>query len=404
MWRIAGFRSVKENIFKRSTIIGTMCLAACATLVSFPALAEDVPVEIPARHDGVEGPGPLKGIPATGTWLDRITLSGVIEVEAAYEKRDFADESLEDEDASDLSLATMELCIDAAVTEYVSGHILFHYEDDEDVSVDEAFVTLGGSDKFPLYLKAGKRDVPFGNFSSNMISDPLTLEVGETRETAVEIGIRQHGFYGALYAFNGDNDLEGKENHIDSFGAAAGYVYEKDSFSLDVGVGYINNIYDSDVLTDMTIARREEAEALGYSVSLKDQVPGMTAYAVMNAGPFRLIGEYVAMLEDPKFELSDVVPGTLASLGLGNTAKADGFKAWNVEIGYTFSLAGKETTAGMAYQGVTDGEEAFPERRIMGVVSMGILEHTTFSLEYLHDRFENDDKRNQVTAQLALEF
>lgn len=383
-------------------IKSALFLTVFVIVFSAPALAEEGTSTEGTVQAGVEGV--QKALSASPTWFDRITLSGAIEVEATYEDSDFADENLEDADASDLSLATAELGVDAALSKHLAGRILFLYEDDESVDVDEAVLTVSGGDDHPVYLRAGKLYVPFGRFDSNMISDPLTLEVGETRETAVEIGFRHGGLYGAVYAFNGDIDLEGEENHIDNFGASLGYACERDAFNLDVGMGYINNIHDSDGLTDMTLASREEAEGLGFSVSLRDYVPGLTAHAVLEAGPFTLIGEYVAMLDDTEVDLADITPGALASLGLGDRAEADGFTAWNMEAGYTFDLAGKETTLGVACQGVTDAEEGFPEKRIMGVVSMGILEYTTVSLEYLHDEFENDDSRDQVTAQLSLEF
>jgi hypothetical protein len=38
------------------------------------------------------------------------------------------------------------------------------------------------------------------------------------------------------------------------------------------------------------------------------------------------------------------------------------------------------------------------------VVSYGIFQHTTLAVEYLHGEFENDDERDAIVAQLAVEF
>lgn len=46
-------------------------------------------------------------------------------------------------------------------------------EDDNSVGIDEADITLGGTDDIPVYLKAGRLYVPFGNFETNMISETL---------------------------------------------------------------------------------------------------------------------------------------------------------------------------------------------------------------------------------------
>lgn len=118
---------------------------------------------------------------------DKVTLSGAIEVEAGYSS-DFADV-----DTSEISLATAELGIDAAINDWTTGHALFKWDDDE-LFVDEGFITLGGTDAVPVYLTAGLLYVPFGVYETNMISDPLTLEIGETQESAVQVGVDIKGF------------------------------------------------------------------------------------------------------------------------------------------------------------------------------------------------------------------
>ncbi len=68
--------------------------------------------------------------------------------------------------------------------------------------------------------------MPFGNFESNMISDPVTLTLAETREDVVQVGFgTEGGFYDSAYFFNGDTD-KSKDNvyssadndHIDNYG------------------------------------------------------------------------------------------------------------------------------------------------------------------------------------------
>lgn len=125
-------------------------------------------------------------------WSERIELSGLIEVEAGYVSIDPKEGDSSDE--SDIAVATVELGVDAEITKHVLGHVLFLYEDGEDISVDEATITLSGEDVIPAYLTAGEMYVPFGNFESHMISDPLTLEIAETREAAIQVGGQSGGF------------------------------------------------------------------------------------------------------------------------------------------------------------------------------------------------------------------
>jgi hypothetical protein len=97
---------------------------------------------------------------------ENVTLSGLVEVEA-FNASDF-----EDKDSSDITLATMQLGLDVQANDWISGHILFLYEEDltEPMDVDEASITLGGTDETPAFLSVGKMYLPFGVFDSNMIS------------------------------------------------------------------------------------------------------------------------------------------------------------------------------------------------------------------------------------------
>ena len=392
----------------KKTVCIIISICTVAVLTAFAAGAEEMSnyelmEQLKATQERLNQ---LKGEEAgCGHWPGRISLSGIIEVEAGYEKIDYGEAGVDSEDASDYSLATVELGVDANITEHVSGHVLFLYEDGEDILVDEGFILLDGFAGIPVYLKAGEMYLPFGNFESHMISDPLTLELAETRETAVEVGFDQNGLYGMVYAFNGDVDEDGEESHIDNFGATVGYATEQDAFTLDVGVGYINSILDSDGCTDAMDELREAAEEEdGFTFALADYVGGITVHAIAGMGPFTLIGEYVAAMEDPEFALSDVVPGSLAGLGLEDTYEIDKPAVWNMEAGYAFNWGGKESTVAIAYQGSENAEDIFPESRYIGSIGIGIFENTTLAFEYLHDTYENDDEADVVTAQLAIEF
>ena len=56
------------------------------------------------------------------------------------------------------------------------------------------------------------------------------------------------------------------------------------------------------------------------------------------------------------------------------------------------------------YEGSDDTNDFLPEAQLGGVVSYGLFENTSLALELLHGEFENNDERELLTAQLALEF
>ena len=377
------------------------CVLMGACLLAGPVYAEEMSnYELTERLRQLE-----EKLTGSDDWTRRITISGVIEAEYGYEKIDFDDPAADDEDGSDLSLATVEVGVDVEIADNVGGHVLFLYEDGEDLLVDEGFIEIGsGGEDTIFYVKAGEMYVPFGAFESHMISDPLTLEVGETRETAVEIGFESNGFSGALYAFNGDIDEDGEDSHVDNFGARIGYMMESDDFTLDVGVSYINNIADSDGLGDLIDETAAGAEELGVAFAFRDYVPGIGVHGILSFGPVTLIGEYVGALEEPEWNVSDIDPGSMALLGLDPVEEGDEVKTFNLEAAYTCEMGGKETVFAVAYQGSEDLEDFLPEKRYIASVGIGIFDGTSLAFEYLHDTFENDDEADVFTAQLAIEF
>jgi len=317
---------------------------------------------------------------------DKVTFSGVVEVEVGFEK------GFDDEDSSDIALATVELGIEAELADWAVANVVLLWEEDdtEPVDLDVGTITLGNTEVCPFYLSMGKMYVPFGNFESNMISDPLTLEIAETRESALQVGFESSGFYGSMYVFNGDIDEDGDDDEIKCFGAGAGYALENDAMGLDIGLDWINNMADSDGLGDWI----EEG-----GLALEDYAGGICVHAIFNTGPFTMIGEYVGGTDDPEF-----------SVGGGPFVEMDAPEAWNIEAGYTLEIMGKETTFAIAYQGTDECGGFLPEERILASVGVGLGEYIGAALEYAHDEDYDvndggtDDNADIVTMQFAIEF
>jgi hypothetical protein len=108
--------------------------------------------------------------------------------------------------------------LDANITAHVDGHVLIKYED-EDIFVDEGFIVLTGTDAFPAHLIAGRQYIPFGNFDSHFVTDPVTLVLGETNTGAAVAGYRFGGDAVEVSAgvFNGRVDEVGDDDTISSF-------------------------------------------------------------------------------------------------------------------------------------------------------------------------------------------
>ncbi len=326
----------------------------------------------------------LKGKSFLGEWAERLTFSGLIEVEAGYENIDFDDPDADDEDSSDITLATVELGVDADIAKHVGGHILFLWEEDdtEEVVVDEGFIILDGEDVVPLYLNAGKMYVPFGYYESHFISDPLTLEIGETRESAVKAGFANDMFDLCLAGFNGDIDETGDDDHIKGYVASAIFTLPEETLpdlGLMAGVSYISNLADSD--------------------GLQEETPGEVDSTVGGLGSFLSI----SYLERFFFEAEYI--GALDSFKAGELSFDGGQefepKTWNFELAFApmdrLMLAAR-------YEGGDELGDFLPENQYGAAVTYSLFENTSIALEYLHGEFANNDERDLLTTQLAVEF
>lgn len=320
-------------------------------------------------------------------WLGKIELSGLIEVEAGY--ADFDPDEGDSEDESDLVLATVELGIDVDFTKHVSGSVLLLWEEDdtEELLVDEGFIRLDGEDVLPAYLQAGKMYVPFGNFDSMFISDPLTLELGETRESAAVVGYANDIFDISVGFFNGDID-DNDDSHIDDLVASAVYAMPEGTvkgLELTAGVSWISNIADSDTLGDMVDVDE-----------LDDKVGGVAAFVTATLNErWTLIAEYLGALDE--FEIGEL-KGEDDEF---NTAEKYEPKTWNVELGCAVTDA---LEVAVRYEGGDDLAGLLPDSQYGIAATYGLFDNTTLAVEYLHGEFENDDEQDVLTAQLAYEF
>lgn len=367
----------------------SMAVDTCPLAAQETAVAAADPVEVlDAKPGGVKSLEQrvkhleeMIGRPLEGQkWYDRIQISGLIEVEAGYQKIDFNDPAVEDEETGDVDLATVELGVDARIIDHVDGHVLFKYEDD-DLFVDEGYITLSGGDALPAYLIAGRQYIPFGYFDSHFVTDPNTLILGETNEGAAVAGYRLGGEMIDLSvgAFNGKIDEAGDDNTIDSVVAA---VVAKPLEELMVGVSYTSNLASADAFSEQVIG------------PVADLVGGFSAFVTVEwLERFKFIGEYLAALDE--FEAGEIYDAA--------DGKQRQPEAWNLELGMVL-VDSLELAA--RYGGSNDGGADFlPESQYGAVLNWGFLENTNLALEYLHGEFEDDaQESDSVIAQLAVEF
>jgi hypothetical protein len=229
-----------------------------------------------------------------------------------------------------------------------------------------------------------------------MISDPLTLEIGETREDAIQLGFEAGAISGSFYAFNGE-EMEASQTDDDElqFGLNLGFSMENDDMAMDIGVDYISALNDSDALEGLS------------GGTVVEHVAGLGVHLVYSNGPISFISEYVAAMDN--YNVADVDFN-------GQGAEPS---AYNIELGYNLELGGKPSTIAIGYQGTEDALAlGLAETRTLVAFSMEIHEGTSFGIEYaMEDDYATSDvvtvpaaangsgnDQNAITFQLAAEF
>jgi hypothetical protein len=305
-----------------------------------------------------------------------VTLHGLLEAEASYIKPHGGEQE------SDLTLATAELSIEATLNDYVSGHLILLYGEeegeDDSIDVDGAVISLSAPGKLlgqTASLHVGRMYLPFGTFNSYMISDPLTLELGETRNSAALITL-EGDWTVKVASFNGGTDTAGDSNNIDSWVASLEIAVGE---NLHFGASYINDLAESanELVQDSSL----------YSGS----IAGGSAFLSAHCDHFGFEAEYLAALED--FDP--------AAVAVGADLTGQRPTAWNLELAWMptdqLQIAGR-------YEQAEDFQDDV--RRYGATVSYGLYEHVVVAIEYLYAdaKVALDDPVSMVTAQLALEF
>jgi hypothetical protein len=305
---------------------------------------------------------------------NRLTVSGLIEVEAGAEKLHLADGS--SVAASDLTVATVQLGLGAKINETMSGNISVLFEEGASaLDVDEATIDLTQG---AWSARIGRQYLPFGVYHSHFINDPLPLALGETRETALLAGYSREHFSLSAFVFNGDVDKIGAKNHLGDWGASLVVTPRE---GIEFGGSFLSDLADSD------------AELLSVN-TYERRVGGWSAFAVVEQGPFGISAEVLGALKD------------FAGADLAGARPL----AWNLEVSWA-PLEQVELAA--RYEGSSEFAGQ-PERQYGVGASWSPAENVTLALEYLRGTFDHAysgdvdgniiDKRNLVSAQLAIAF
>jgi len=381
------------TIFSLSMLIGTQ--AAFSQGMSNYELEQ----EIKALKEKIEGKGIL------GKISDKLTFSGAIELDYSYADDSKIGDNTVNDSTSDLDIGTVELGLEVAFHEYVTGNFILKGEDldtdDDRIFWDEATITIQ-KEGFPLYFVGGKRGQPFGAFESHLINDPITQDCYEIVKTGATLGFVP-GILGldiSVTLYKGEelmtHMLEGAyeldRRYLDSTGALPawrtggmkGSYAETDDVS-----SFIGNITISP-FEGLTMALFYDSEP--GDGNRNETAGGMVHYEI---GQFTLDWEYIGAIQREKdsvdnreykesawfaaiaFQVMDPfeIAARYEAFDDDIDGDQDGHLDYRYSLGFTYTLFEKDDFA----------------TRIMG--------------EYRASNYEGvDDKLNELFLRLAIEF
>lgn len=290
-----------------------------------------------------------------------------------------------------------------------------NYEDRYELRWYDALFTIGNPDISPISLGLGKTTVPFGYQDTLMITDPYTLDLGETVVPIAMLSYEaENGLFAKGFIFDQRvNDRKGRT--FNNGGFQVGYAKESEERTINAGLGWIANMGGTDgiknVLRDSDGFNEPGVGpfALGGGRMVRD-VPGIALHLMAKQGPITVIGEYMAATRgfDATNELAFGTSGARPAV-------------LHLEGGYTWEsgLFGKETTLAAGYQKTWEALDLeLPEERISLGLGVEVYKHTTFKLEWARNRAYDatttgnatmgmagtGDTENVWTAQVAFEF
>ena len=297
---------------------------------------------------------------------------------------------------NDIDLTGIELDTEILVNNWITGLIAFVYDnsppntsprriDNSNVFLERGFLTVGNLAELPMYGTIGQFYVPFGQYSSEMISDPFTKTLGRIKARALELGFSkrlnvENNLNLAAFVFRGPSRTSLQNNGLHNYGANIDYTFTKSKWNLDLAGSYIRNITDalgmqhngnSGTNTFNGFATNENTE-------ITNPVAGLDARGTLGVGPVSLKAEYVTAASS--FSASSLSFGTL------NNMQGAKPSAFHTELGYKFNAWDKPSAFIVGYDQSKDALALLlPKKRYVATASTSIWKDTIESIEFRHD-------------------
>ncbi|BBB15841.1 uncharacterized protein RVIR1_13960 [Candidatus Rickettsiella viridis] len=319
-----------------------------------------------------------------------INLSGKVEAQVIHAD-DFGG-NFHNGSINDIDLTGIELDTEILVNKWVTGLIAFVYDnsppstsprriDNSNVFLERGFLTVGNLAEFPVYGTIGQFYMPFGQYSSAMISDPFTKTLGRTKARAISIGFSkelnaENNLNLAAFVFRGPTRTSIGNNGLHNYGANVDYTFKKPKWSLDLAGSYIRSIADAVGMQHNGNSGNNTFNgfATNDGTEVLNPVGGLDGRGTLSVGPVSLTAEYVT------------AASTFSASTLSFNQKGAKPSAFHTEVAYKFAAWDKPSAFIVGYDHSKDALALLiPQKRYSATASTSIWKDTIESIEFRHD-------------------
>ena len=333
-----------------------------------------------------------------------LVMSGALEVQV------LGQEMHEASSQSDFDLTRAELDMFSEVNPSFIGMISLVYDNgfipgqgyrisNSRLYIKRAFLSYGDFYKSPWYVTAGQTYIPFGRYSSAMLSAPETLVLGRTSARAVLVGMnrKQDHTQSILtgYVFKGDMAKANDTNRINNYGLNAQWQYAPNkNKTWTVGASYIANMADSSGMVGLL------GNVGNDGTTLLRTTGGVDLHSELYFKPFQINAEWVRSVKSFETERNSV----------NYSGRPE---AYHVELDYhlddrfhtvwALSWGGARDTSTQVWG---DDASALPKNSVALTYNAVFWKDTAAAIEYRHMTWDASSGyvANQVVAQFGIYF
>ncbi|MBN1918201.1 MAG: LbtU family siderophore porin [Verrucomicrobia bacterium] len=283
-------------------------------------------------------------------------------------------------DKTDLTISSAEFGAVYAPDDWASVHVLLHYDQGIDATkLWEGFVELGGTETVPVIVKAGRFFLPLGGYSSLFCQDPLcsaplSKVITETKEEAIQVGYAYGLVQFKAGIANGDVQEIGSDDDLNLY---YGNVEMTPMEGVTLGLAYTSDVANSDTISGLV---PEEG--------IVHQVPGVSAFAIYEQGPFYARLDYVTATK--RFALADL--DTDAD-GVGDEPSA-----WAIVLAYDVT---EQITLGAMYG---QADEFVIDEQYGLAVNYTVYSGVVVGVEYVHGLLCCGPDSDTIQGRLKVSF